>query len=83
MDALSSLKLMTMPQMTAGVNNPLQDANAAKMISPVEMQSLEAGASTQPANSALPAYSFKICSAILSTRYRTSRPPPAMRSTDC
>ena len=59
MDALSSLKLMTMPQMTAGVNNPLQDAAVAQAISPAEMQSLEAGASTQPVNSALPAYSFQ------------------------
>jgi flagellar hook-basal body complex protein FliE len=59
MDALSSLKLMTMPQMTAGVNSPLQDATVAKTISPAEMQSLEAGASTQSANSAQPVYSFQ------------------------
>ena len=59
MDALSSLKLMTMPQMTAGVNNPLQDAAVAQTISPVEMQSLEAGASTPSASSTQPVYSFQ------------------------
>ena len=59
MDALSSLKLMTMPQMTAGVNNPLQDAAVAQAISPAEMQSLEAGAATPAASSAQPVYSFQ------------------------
>jgi flagellar hook-basal body complex protein FliE len=59
MDALSSLKLMTMPQMTAGLDNPLQDASLAKSISPAEMQSLEPAAASQPAASAQPAFSFQ------------------------
>jgi flagellar hook-basal body complex protein FliE len=60
MDALSSLKLMTLPQATAGVNNPAQDATLARTISPAEMQSLEAGVpTTQSANSAQPVYSFQ------------------------
>ena len=60
MDALSSLKLMTLPQAVPGVNNPLQDVSIAKTISPAEMQSLEAAASTTPsAGATQPAYSFQ------------------------
>jgi flagellar hook-basal body complex protein FliE len=58
MDPLSSLKLMTMPQMTAGLDNPLQDLSVAKPISPAEIQTLDAGASTQSAG-APPSYSFQ------------------------
>jgi flagellar hook-basal body complex protein FliE len=59
MDALSSLKLMTVPQMTAGLDNPMQDAALAKTISPAELQSLEPGASTSTVSSAQPAFSFQ------------------------
>jgi flagellar hook-basal body complex protein FliE len=59
MDALSSLKLMTLPPAAPGVNNPLQDVSVAKVISPAEMQALEAGASTTSAGAAQPAYSFQ------------------------
>jgi flagellar hook-basal body complex protein FliE len=59
MDALSSLKLMTLPQVTPGVNNPLQDASVGKIISPAEMQSLEPGAPAQAARAAQPSYSFQ------------------------
>ena len=61
MDALSSLKLMTMPQLTAGLDNPLQDAAGSKTISPAELQSLESGApaATTAATSAQPAFSFQ------------------------
>jgi flagellar hook-basal body complex protein FliE len=59
MDALSSLKLMTMPQMTAGLDNPMQDAALAKTISPAELQSLDPGASTSTVSSAQPAFSFQ------------------------
>jgi flagellar hook-basal body complex protein FliE len=59
MDALSSLKLMTLPQAMPGVNNPLQDVSGAKIISPSEMQTLEAGAATPSAGASQPAYSFQ------------------------
>jgi flagellar hook-basal body complex protein FliE len=59
MDALSSLKLMIQPQVTPGVNNPLQDVSLAKAISPAEMQTLEAGVPAAPAGATQPAYSFQ------------------------
>lgn len=59
MDALSSLKLMTMPQMTAGLQNPLEDVPGAKTISPAELRTLEGGADVQSASSTPPAFSFQ------------------------
>ncbi len=59
MDALSSLKLMTLPQVAPGVNNPLQDLPGTKIISPAEMQTLEAGAPATSVNAPQPSYSFQ------------------------
>lgn len=62
MDALSSIKFMTSPQLTAGLNNPLQDLAVTKQISTPELQTLGATgapAATQPVDASQPAFSFQ------------------------
>ncbi len=59
MDPLTATKLMTSPQYTAGLNNPLQDVPVTKPLSPSELQGLEAGAAALPANAPQPTYSFQ------------------------
>jgi flagellar hook-basal body complex protein FliE len=59
MDALSSLKFITTPQLTAGLNDSLQDLTVSKPIPQAEMQSLDAASDTQSVSSAQPAFSFQ------------------------
>jgi flagellar hook-basal body complex protein FliE len=59
MDPISAMKLTTLPQYTAGLDNPLQDASVTKPLSPSDLQGLEAGSAVLPTNSAQPAYSFQ------------------------
>jgi flagellar hook-basal body complex protein FliE len=59
MDALSSLKLMTQPQMTAGLDAPLQGLTVSNSIPQAEMQTLGATSDTQAQSSTQPAFSFQ------------------------
>jgi flagellar hook-basal body complex protein FliE len=59
MDALSAMKLTTLPASAAGLNNPLQDVPVTKPLSPSDLQGLEAGAAALPTGAPQPAYSFQ------------------------
>lgn len=59
MDALSSLKLMTAPQMTGGLNESLPDLTASKQITQSDLQTLGSTTESQAQSSAQPAFSFQ------------------------
>jgi flagellar hook-basal body complex protein FliE len=59
MDALSSLKLMTAPQLASGLNGSLQDLTVSQPIPQADLQSLEAAAAPQSQSSTQPAFSFQ------------------------
>jgi flagellar hook-basal body complex protein FliE len=59
MDALSAMKMVVAPQLGIQSLNPAQEAGAAKLISPADLDTLSPGLSSQALNPSQPTGSFQ------------------------